>query len=190
MAIAEQWRERLSLSIVFSKERRQRLLYLVLSLFLIWHTTVMLVAPAPDTSRVSEALHTILDPYMSVFRLDNGWDFFAPDVTRESQLRYVVESSDFTRHSFTPTDGLSVFHPSYDWYRTRFYTILEDPETYGAVIAAELCKKHAELKPRSIALLELQQNNFLPEHQLAGKHPLDAEFAPERELITVQCGAP
>jgi len=63
-----------------------------MSLLVTWHTFAMVVAPSPD-SDITDAARSILDPYLTLFRLDNGWGFFAPDVGSGSQFRYVIEDA-------------------------------------------------------------------------------------------------
>jgi hypothetical protein len=187
--IAEQWRERLSFS-VFTKARRQKLLYIVMSLFLALHTIVMVVAPAPDTSKTAEFARSLLTPYMAFFRLDSAWDFFAPNVPRLAQFRYVVEGWDRKRYTFAPTNDLNWYHPSYIWFRDWYETTLNEPDTFGPGLVARLCKQHADLRPRSVVLYEVQEGEFMPEDQLAGKHPLDNEFATWNMVSRLRCPAP
>ncbi len=53
--------------------------------FVAWHSIAMVVAPAPSTSDLIKMLRTVLDPYLHFFRLDNDWNFFAPDVGEEGR---------------------------------------------------------------------------------------------------------
>jgi hypothetical protein len=168
---------------------RQGLTYLVMSAFLAWHTLAMLIAPAPDQSLLVGTLRTVLQPYLTLFRLDNPWDFFAP-VISGSQLRYSVEDAAGTRHDFTPTEPLSWFHPAYIWSRDWHYGIMDFPERYADRSGALLCQKHAALHPVSITFVEYDQGDFTAADLLNGKHPMDPEFVTVKTVKTVECAAP
>ena len=77
---------------------RERAAYLAMSGFLAWHTLAIVVAPAPDGSVVAESLRAAMQPYLTFFRLDNAWDFFAPVIGPGSELRYFTENEAGERH--------------------------------------------------------------------------------------------
>jgi hypothetical protein len=169
---------------------RKRLITVALSLFLAWHTLATVIAPAPDAGPVVQAFRGVLAPYLTLFRLDNKWNFYAPNVGRGHQLRYTIEDAARQRHAFVPTDELSWYHPTYWWFRAWYDTIIDDPEEHGERIAAVLCRKHAALKPVAVTLQKLEEEDFSPADHLAGKHPLDPEFVSVSTLKRVQCSAP
>ena len=173
---------------VVPKQWRQRLLYIGMSLLVSWHTFAMVVAPSPE-SEITDAARTILDPYLALFRLDNGWGFFAPEVGRGSQFRYVIEDATGKSHTFIPAEKLSRFHPTSIWMRDRYIAVMERPKAYADAAAASLCLEHAELKPATVTLLEVEQKEFLPAHRRDGKKPLDPEFVTVNTLKTVSCSA-
>jgi hypothetical protein len=82
---------------------RQRLTYLVMSAFVAWHTLAMVIAPAPASSVLVGTMRAALQPYLTLFGLDNRWDFFAPTIGSGSELHYSVEDAAGARHSFTPS---------------------------------------------------------------------------------------
>jgi hypothetical protein len=166
----------------------QRLTYLVMSAFVAWHTLAMVIAPAPDSS-VARTARVALQDYLTLFRLDNPWNFFAP-VISGSLLRYSVEDADGVSHTFTPTEQLNWFHPDYIWFRDWYDAIMDYPEVYADRNGALLCRKHALLRPVSITFLEYEQHDFTPADQLSGKHPMDPEFTNVNILTTVKCPAP
>lgn len=172
---------------LISKQWRQRLLYTVMSLFLAWHTVAMLVGPAPEGSVIVQSLRGIYGPYVTLFRLDNKWGFFAPSVGKWSEFRYVVEDAAGKRHTFAPARQLRWYLPTYIWLKDRYETIMESPDVHGDELAAKLCRRHADLKPVSITLLEAQEKEFLPAHHLAGKHPLSDEFVTVSVLRMTPC---
>jgi len=56
---------------MMAKLWRQRLTYLAMSVFVVWQTLAMVVAPAPGSSDLAKGLRTVLDPYLHFLRLDN-----------------------------------------------------------------------------------------------------------------------
>src|SRR5947209_12412850 len=67
----------------FAAVWRQRLTYLAMSLFVGWHTLAIFVSPTPTASGMVQSLRSLVQPYISFFRLDNQWSFFAPNVGRQ-----------------------------------------------------------------------------------------------------------
>jgi hypothetical protein len=167
---------------------QQRLTYLAMSAFVTWHTLAMVVAPAPDSS-VMRTVRPVFQPYLTFFRLDNPWNFFAP-IIAGSQLRYSVEDAAGVSHSFTPSEQLNWFHPDFIWFWEWYYAIIGEPELYADRAGALLCRKHALLHPVSITFVEYEQGDFTPADQLSGKHPTDSEFITANAIKTVQCPAP
>jgi len=172
---------------MISKPWREGLVYIVISAFLVWHTLALVVAPAPDTSVIAASLRRVLHPYLTLLKLDNKWDFYAPNAGRGHQLRYVVEDADGIRHSFRPTDDLSRIYPSEWWFRSLYDWTADSPGIYGDAGVAMLCRKHAALRPVAVVLTDLEQKNFWPDDQLNGKHPLDPEFVTEKDLGRIAC---
>lgn len=169
-----------------SKEWRQRLAYTGMSVLVAWHTLAMMVAPAPD-SDITEGARSLVQPYLSLFRLDNHWGFFAPEVGNGSQFRYVVEDATGTRYTFIPAEKLNKFHPTSIWMRDRYISVMEDPDTFADAAAAALCQEHAALKPVAITLLQIAQKDYFPVHRLSGKMHLDPEFVDVNTVKTVPC---
>jgi hypothetical protein len=169
------------------KELRKRLVYMAMSAFVAWHTMAIMVAPASDNSALVQALRPVFDPYLSLFRLNNKWNFYAPDVGRGHQLRYVVENADGTGQSIIPTDEWNWYHPGYWWYRAWNDAIISSPDFYADRTIATLCRKHHELRPTAITLTVLHEQDFMPADHLSGKHPLDAEFVVESMIKRGPC---
>jgi hypothetical protein len=167
---------------------RKRLAYTAMSLLVVWHTFAMVVGPAPD-SDLTTAARVVLQPYLSFFRLDNQWGFFAPDVAVDAGFRYVIEDASGKRHFFNPAEKLSRYHPTDIWVKDWYIHIMEDPETYRDAVAASLCREQAALHPVKVMLLEIDQTDFMPADQLSGKHPFDPEFLDENILAIMRCPA-
>jgi hypothetical protein len=169
------------------KPWRERLTYTAMSVFVVWHSLAMVIAPAPDNSVTVGSLRVLLDPYITLFYLDDKWDFFAPDVDRGKQFRYVIEDAAGARHSFVPLEELNWFHPIYRRVGYWYDALVDSPETYSDFIAALLCRKHAVLHPISITLIGVEEQNFSPEDHLNGKHPLDSDIATVSTLKVATC---
>jgi len=167
---------------------QQRLTYLAMSGFLAWHTLAIVIAPAPDSSVSVQTLRAVLQPYLTLFRLDSRWNFFAPTIGG-TQFRYVVETGAGERLAFEPTQRLSWLHPDHIWFRAWHYAIIDHPELYADRAAELLCKEHAALHPAAITLLDLDQQGFTPADHLSGKHPMDLEFIAVIPVKRVECPA-
>jgi hypothetical protein len=169
---------------------RDRLAYLTMSLVVGWHCVAIVVAPAPDASAIVQSLRPVVQPYLSLFRLDTTWNFFAPSVGKHFQFRYIIDDDDGNGHAFVPTEEWDGSLPSYVLWREFKYLyegIMESPETRAEGVAALLCRKHTALKPVSVTLLQIQERDFWPEDQLRGMRPLDPEFIAVKTLARVAC---
>src|SRR5579871_2960598 len=157
---------------------RPRLVYLVMSAFVAWHALALVIAPAPSSELV-DALRSILQPYLTLLRMDNPWSFFAQ--IPASELRYIVEDAAGARTEFAPTQT-SWFHPENLWLKDWDYSIIDKPELYADRAGELLCRKHTSLHPLSITFVEREQGDFTAEDWLDGKRPLDPEFMREKPL--------
>jgi hypothetical protein len=177
-------------AMMISNEWRKRLTYTAMSVFLAWHTLAIVVAPA-SSSVTAQGIRGVLQPYLSLFRLDNVWNFFAPphgDMGM-SQFRYVIEDKAGTKFNFMPEEEFSGLHPSYFWFRGWYNAIIDNPDQYADIAAAMYCKKHASLSPVSITLLEIEENEFKRSDFLAGKKRWDSEFVTVKTIKQVKCPA-
>jgi hypothetical protein len=172
---------------MISKQWRERLTYAAMSVFVVWHTLAMVIAPAPDNSLTVQSLRSVFQPYLSLFRLDNLWDFFAPNVGHGSDFRYVIEDSAGNSQTFFPTADLNWFHPRHLWFRAWYIAVMENPELHADAAAAIFCRKHASLHPVSITLQQFQEGDFKPADHLKGKHPMDPEFVTVNTLKQFEC---
>jgi hypothetical protein len=172
---------------MISQRWRERATYAAMSAFVAWHTAATVIAPAPVVSEAVKSLRVPFQPYLSLLRLDNLWDFFAPNVGHGSQLRYIVEDTGGNHHPFMPDRDLSWFHPNFFWFRSWYTAIIDAPEIYADSAAAFLCRKHASLHPVSVILLAADEGDFAPEDQLDGKHPIDPEFITVSIVKKVEC---
>src|ERR1700730_3035337 len=125
---------------MISEKLRERLAYLAMSAIVAWHTLAMVIAPAPD-SDVTLLARVALQPYLTFFRLDNQWDFFAPTVGEGSRLRYDIQEQPGKPHAFVPADEPRWHHRACLWFRSWDYRIIDDPDNFADNAAAVLCRK-------------------------------------------------
>ena len=171
---------------MIAKQWRERLAYTLMSAVVLWHTLALVVAPAPD-SKIVQSLRRLLHPYLTLLRLDNPWDFYAPNIGTGHLLQYVIEDAAGRQHTFVPVEELSSYHPRFWWFRAWYDAVLEDPEKHGGSIAALLCRRHVALHPIAVTLRKIQQGDFSRADHLSGKHPLDPEFVTESTLKRLAC---
>jgi hypothetical protein len=166
---------------------RKRLLYTVMSLFVAWHSLALIIPPLPDNSDSIQFLRSILNPYLTLFRLDNGWAFFAPDVGKGQQLHYIVEDAARKDHKIVPYGDRGPFDPAAIWYRIWYDVVIDMPDDYAQGAGDIFCRKHADMNPVAITLLRVDEQEFTPADHLAGKHPLDPEFVQVSTVKRVAC---
>jgi len=168
---------------------RERLAYVAMSVLVVWHTIAMVVAAAPD-SNLTWAARSLWQPYLTLFRLENNWGFFAPNVPRGRQFRYTIEDAAGTKRTFIPEDKVNRLHPNSLSILDRYKEVMLSPDLYGDAIAEALCREHSALRPVTITLLEVAQKEFSPMDRLDGKHPLDPAFIEVNTLRTMRCPNP
>lgn len=172
------------------QELRGRLVFMAMSAFVVWHTLAILIPPSYRNSALTQPLLSVFRPYLTLLRLNNRWDFYAPVVNTGTQLRYVVESADGHRRIFTPSDEWSWYHPGYFWFRAWDDAVIGNPDRFGDRAIALICWKHAALRPTAITLRLVVQQDFTPEDHLAGRHPMDPEFVITSTLKHGRCPSP
>jgi hypothetical protein len=166
---------------------RARLTYAAMSLFVAWHSLAMIVAPAPQTSELTRGLRAVFTPYLHLFALDNNWSFFAPEVGKDSILRYVIKDDAGVEHTFDSDADLNWLYPSSIWFRAWYFSLLDSPDDFAEEFAARFCREHAELRPAAIMLREVELQDYGPLDRLAGKGPLDPEFIKVTDIKSFAC---
>jgi hypothetical protein len=154
-----------------------------------WHSLAMMVSPSPIGSDIVDRLRYVFHPYLAMFRLETPWNFFAP-VGKHAQFRYVVVDAAGGEHTFVPSEEPSQSLSHYVWWRELKYFndgIMASPEFRGDAAGALLCERHAALKPVSVTLLEVEEQNYGPADELLGKHPLDPQYTVVVPLRSVAC---
>lgn len=173
---------------MIAKQWRARLTYLIMSLFVTWHTIAIILAPFQhlQQSATAPSFQFLVQAYHTLLRLENTWSFFAP-VSRSHQFRYVIEDVAGDKHAFAPVTEFKWFHPRYSWFERAYWGIMTKPELYSDYFADFFCRKHVALNPVSITLQEIQEEDFQPEDHLNGRHPLDPDYVTENNLKQVAC---
>jgi len=154
---------------------RARLGYLAMSLFIVWHTTAMMLAPVPQNNPIVRSFRALYQPYLTPLGLDANWDFFSP-IGWGHQFGYVIEDADGKQHTFMPILDVSWVLPTRRWSERIFETVMNEPYLYGEYFAASYCRKHASQKPVAITLLEILESRYWPDDHLGGRHPNDPEY--------------
>jgi hypothetical protein len=171
---------------MIAKQVRNRILYVVGSLLLGWHTIAMMLTPVPDRNDIVRSFRGLFQPYVSFFGLDTTWDFFSP-IGRGHQFRYVISDAEGNDHTFVPIMDINWLLPERRWHERIFTELMNEPSTYGNYIATWYCGKHASLKPVSILLVEMQEGRFWPDDLKKGKQPYDPEYLTSNPLMQVDC---
>jgi hypothetical protein len=84
------------------KPRSKTWLQVILSLFIVYHLTVILVL-ANSSSFLARRLSPVIIPYANLLQLNTTWNFFAPDPAHTMFLKYKIE--------FTDADGNDAKEP-------------------------------------------------------------------------------
>ena len=84
---------------------------------------------------------------------------------------------------------MSWYHPNYFWYRSWYYGVIDETDTYAEGAAAFFCRKHAALHPVAITFAKYDRLYFAADDHLSGKLPTDPEFLTETELNRATCPA-
>jgi hypothetical protein len=172
-----------------AKQWRSRATYLAMSVVVAWHSLAIVIAPMPESSATARSLRALLQPYLSLLRLDNKWNFFVPP-GNFTHLRYVVEDADGQQHVFIPAEAPSGSIARYAMWREFKYLyegVMEIPDVRAGPIAAILCREQASLKPASITFLQVQELDFTPDDYLQGHRRFDPQFISVAPLATVKC---
>jgi hypothetical protein len=169
----------------------RRLTYLLMSVVVGWHALAIVISPAPGNSEAVQALRSVLEPYLSALRLDNAWGFFAPNVGKQTEFRYIIEDAAGKEHRFTPDREPARSLAAYVMWREFRYVydgLLAEAEDRGDAAGALLCRKHAALHPVSVTLVEIQYNkDYWREDAIRGKRPTDPEFTTENPIKRIEC---
>ena len=166
---------------------RERLAFVAMSAFVAWHSVAIMTAPLPADSALGQGLRRVFTPYLTLFRLDSSWDSLPPNVGVRAQLRVAVEGGDGRRHVYMPIDEVSRLHPAFLALGYWYYEIMQSPDTRADYAGSYFCQKHADLKPKSVTFLEIEEDDYRPSHRLRGQVPWDPNLIAVLPVTTVEC---
>jgi hypothetical protein len=170
----------------------QKILFVLTSMFLIWHTLALVIGPSPQ-SHLRDNLFGYFQPYLSLFRLNNAWAFYAPEPELGSVVNYKVIGEDGDAQEFDVyNDQLDRWSASYFRFNAFFNNIYWQSEVYRRYrnsYIQYLCRRHAALNPESIVLVRINQTRLTHEDYLKGARPLDPEFIEVHTSQPVRCQA-
>jgi hypothetical protein len=144
------------------------------------------MAPAPD-SDLTRWIQAAMKPYVSLFQLKHPWNFFTPEVGLGYEIRYTILDLNGEKHTFNPTEGLDWYHPAFWWHRKWQKQIALFPEAYAERMLEILCKRHRMLRPASITVSIINQQQMSPADFLAGMRPFELDWASEGPLVQASC---
>ncbi len=133
---------------------------------------LMLVAAGPGSDTMAK-IYPRVEPVLHLFNVDNEWGFFAPNPDVGTVARYRVTDSAGQEHEHALHEALDRWDPMFLRYTTLYMAIVESADTYEAGAARYLCRRHADLEPRTIAIVVAEQAVVTPEDYLAGTGILD-----------------
>ena len=166
--------------------RLRGLRYVLASLFVVWHAAAIMIAPAPR-SYIKEHIYPLFAPYLTLFYLDNPWAFFAPDPATGRLLRYTVEDAAGAKHNFALSESLRRMNPASLRYVSLYLSIADNRPGYVSSAAQYLCRRHAALKPRTLAFTVVHQVYIPPVSYRDGVRPLQDGFVQYEPLRWVEC---
>ena len=164
----------------------QRAATLAASVLVLWHSAAMVFAPAP-ASYLKGLASPCFAPYTTLLHLNGQWAFFAPNPDAGHLVRYILEDAAGKRREYRLTEDLSKSNPLFGRYTTLFSAITPDKPSLVASVAAFLCRHHADLKPKRLTFLLVEQLRLSPEFYLEGHRPLDKDHIRVHTLPPVNC---
>ena len=167
--------------------RKETAKEILLSLFLAWHSLVMIVGPMPG-SYLKDRIAPLINRYRVLFYQDTAWDFFSPSASAAPMVRYQVKESSGEEHLFKLSEEAS--RSSVFLRYVKLYAEMSSPgrRPFLESVARRLCRKHADLKPAEVQIIVLSATVPPPSRYLEGRTLQDADLYKIRQRSTVQCG--
>jgi hypothetical protein len=169
------------------KSWRAHLVYGAASVFLVWHTAAMMLAPIPPDNVIVRALRSLFHPYLTLVGIDANWNFFSP-IGPSFQWRYVIEDAGGNKYTFTPIKEINWLSPAHRWYEKILQESMISPDLYGHYFAKLFCRKQVALKPAAITLVTVEERDFWPQDYLLGKNrTTDPEYLIQTPVLRARC---
>lgn len=160
--------------------------YLIASVFVIWHSGALLIAPAPASYMFNE-VRSWYEPYLSLLNLNNGWAFFAPDPGLGTLVQYIITDDHGKEHRFDFSRQLDRNAARFQRYTSMLETISKNVEPYTESAGLHLCNQHKALHPVQIQFRIYDINIVIPEDYLQGARPLDETNLDLKILEPIRC---
>ena len=157
------------------------------SVFVVWHTLAIVLAPAPASAAVL-ALYRFTRPYVHFFNLNNQWKYFVR-IGYGGNVDYAVDGAEGEKARFT-------MPPQYDHRNLAYFQYFHiqnelfggnPPQDLLKDLAHYYCRKHAVLNPRRVEFILRIQKEIKPDDFAKGFSPSDATFVREATLAPVEC---
>lgn len=128
---------------------RRLLVKAALSLFILYHMTVVLVLPNPS-SIWSRKLSRFLTPYANQLSINTSWDFFSPTPAPTMYFEYQIDRGgdihglDSTTYYFPEFGSKGSYNPNANrlLYAMRFFIL--DPARVDRYFLPWLCRQHPQ----------------------------------------------
>lgn len=168
-----------------TRRYRRRVGYVVGSVFLLWHTTAILLGPWP-ASYWRAQVYAPFQNYLTLFFGENMWAFFAPGAIFGQLVRYEVEtpsgsfSGDLTRN--LPHRDPNYFRMTAMWDKAS-----SNYAGYERSYARHLCAALAHLQPTKLRFVGFSLKSLPPRLYLEGRRPLDDDMLKRSERPWYDC---
>lgn len=161
-------------------------LYLLASLFLVWHTLALVIGPAPGSSLMGH-IYPAFVPWLNSLNLNNQWGFFAPDPHAGSLPRYIVESADGGEQVVRLSETLQRSDAGFLRYSSLYLSLARQREPYLQAAAQYLCRQHRAQVPIAIHFFVGHQLRVGPEQYREGARPLQDDYMTVEYFEPIAC---
>lgn len=161
-------------TVLAEKPLKKRVLYIAASLFAIWHSGALIIAPAPESYLIN-SIYRWYKPYLSFFNINNGWAFFAPNPHTGVRMYYILRNTSGEQKKIDFTSSLRRQTTVFQRYTMMqdYLSLKASPYTQSA--AMYLCGRHKDFDPVSLRFEFHRAAVLKPEQYLQGLHATDEE---------------
>lgn len=182
----------MSLKKTFAAPRLRRLGYALFSLFILWHVAAITIVGPFSKSYLRDGLMQVFGGYLSFFKLDRSWPFYAPNPAYGRIMRYETIDGDGKRALYPLTQARDKFDHAYFRYTNFYFYLFNNPQYskargYDVSVARYLCGQHANDKTVAINFIVLNQKRLTYLDYQQGKRPQDPDFLTQKEFGPYPC---
>ena len=149
------------------------------------YALMMFIGAAPGSDTMGK-IYPKIEPALDTLNIDNEWGFFAPNPDPGTLVRYRVTDGEGTVHEFNMTEAADALDPAYLRYTTLYVSIVESPDEYEVGAVKYLCRMHADMDPRAIAFVHIEQDVVTHKEFLEGQSILDGLDITVRDAIACE----